>query len=161
MKVYCSSDVLYLQQISLFHFLSVQEYGCKNPGGPLIMIFPGVSISRYTFPGGKVAQLPFPGWDTENFFSYHFFTSTRDQINCLRFNYRGFMSQTIILPRAYCFLKIWSSIPLYGKKNELPISKETLEFNFWYFHFFVRSSTFLTAFWLSIFMLSPPSQIDI
>ena len=23
----------------LFHFLSVQEYGRKNPGGPLIMIF--------------------------------------------------------------------------------------------------------------------------
>ena len=57
----------------LFHFLSVQGYGCKDPVGPLIMIFPGISISKYIFPGVKFAQLPFSGWEAEDFFRYHFF----------------------------------------------------------------------------------------
>ena len=39
----------------LFHFLPIQGYERKNPGGPLIM------ITGYIFPGGKFAWLTFFG----------------------------------------------------------------------------------------------------
>ena len=87
----------------LFHFLSVQGYGCKNPGGPLIMIFPEVSISRHIFPGDKFAAwLTFSGGRLK-FFSVSFFP---EGSNHLGLNSRGFMSQTIILSRVFWFLKI-------------------------------------------------------
>ena len=47
----------------------------KNPRGPLIMIFPGVSISRYILPGYKFAWLTslFRGGRLKICFRYHFF----------------------------------------------------------------------------------------
>ena len=94
----------------LFHFLSAQVYICRNPGNPLIMVFPEVSISRYIFPVGKFAQLPFLGRETEICFQVSFFCKG---LNCLRLNSTEFLSQTIIYSRAYWFLKIWLSKALY------------------------------------------------
>ena len=72
----------------LFHFLSVQGYGCKNPRGLLIMIFSrGLSQSLYIFPAGKFAPLPFSEWETEIFFTGIIFS---EGSNRLRFNSRGF-----------------------------------------------------------------------
>ena len=52
-----------------FHFSSAQVYICRNPGDPLIMVFPEVSISRHIFPVGRFAQLPFFGKGDRNLFS--------------------------------------------------------------------------------------------
>ena len=63
----------------LFQFLFIQGYGCKNPGDPLIVIFPGVSISNYVFPGGKFAQLAFSGRETDHFFQISSFSKESDR----------------------------------------------------------------------------------
>ena len=84
-------------------FLSVQGYGGTNPRGPLIMIFSRVFfISRYIFPGGKFAQLPFFRVGDWIFFQVSSFSKGS---NCVRFNSRVFISQTIIVFQAALVFK--------------------------------------------------------
>ena len=85
----------------------LQGHGCENPGNPLIMIFSRGFYLKLYFPGGKFAQLQckfHSGWEIEKIFQVSFFFQ---EIESCESNI------TIILYRAYWFLKIWLFIPLY------------------------------------------------
>ena len=70
--IFCSFCICCLTDLELlwlpwllFHFLSIQGYGCKNPGGPFIMIFfqefpshgiffQGINLHSHLFQGGRL-----------------------------------------------------------------------------------------------------------
>ena len=81
------------------------------------IFFQGVNLHRYFFQGGRIIYI------------YIFFqiSSLSEGSNQQRFSSRVFMSQTIIFSRTHQFLKIWSSISLYGKKMESQLFK-SIEF---------------------------------
>ena len=88
----------------LFHFLSIQRYGCKHPGDPLIMhdFFQGFLSQGRFFWGVNLHSYLFSGYETDIFFQISSFSEGSNQ---QKFNSRGFMSQTIILSMMYWFLK--------------------------------------------------------
>ena len=105
------TSVLQWHRIGLFHFLSVHAYGCKNPGGHWIVIFPGVSMSRYIFLGGKFAVFTFFGVaDSKKFSVIIFFWGIE-----LKLNSKGFMSQQSFFQGRIGFSNFGRSYPcIYG-----------------------------------------------
>ena len=101
------TSVLQWHRIGLFHFLSVHAYGCKNPGGHWIVIFPGVAISRYIFLVGKFAVFTFFGVaDSKIFLGIIFFWGIELRLYC-----RRLMSQQSFFPGRIGFSKFGRSYP--------------------------------------------------
>ena len=93
----------------LFHFLSVQGYGCKDPVGPFSWFFQGFLFQSIFFQGLNLHSYLFRGGRLKIFSGIIFFRG----IKSTKIQFQGIYKSNNHSFQTYWFLKIWSSIHLY------------------------------------------------